>query len=118
MRIIFFFLFNILFSNSIQIINSSFENNSIGWNNISIDSSEYFSPLDQKKYARLETGSDYTYQITDHTIQNSTNYTLSFWARSINQSGDDSETILEIEIFSDSGSFSSSSIYLNSVIIC
>ena len=39
-----------LFSNSIQIINSSFENNSIGWNNISIDSSEYFSPLDQKKY--------------------------------------------------------------------
>ena len=113
MRIIFFFLFNILFSNSIQIINSSFENNSIGWNNISIDSSEYFSPLDQKKYARLETGSDYTYQITDHIIQNSTNYTLSFWARSINQSGDNSETILEIEIFSGSGSFSSSSIYLN-----
>ena len=38
---------------------------------------------------------------------------MSFWARSINQSGDDSETILEIEIFSDSGSFSASSIYLN-----
>ncbi|MEM7532498.1 MAG: hypothetical protein AAF639_09995, partial [Chloroflexota bacterium] len=79
--------------------NSSFEDNTDGWDNLTVGDSEYFAPVDGNAYAIIAGDSAPTIQETDYIITAGEVYTLTVWARSINERKNTAMTTAEAQFY-------------------
>ncbi len=110
-------------SAQIKIINPGFENSSIdsrvtnwndipGWNcrsdlNSGVVKNEFYAPVEGDWIAFQKGPGDYIYQQTGFTILPGNIYTLKFWARSINEAGNNDLTVAEARFYSGTTTISS-----------
>jgi hypothetical protein len=97
----------------VDIINPGFESRVKGWENITVDNSEFYAPVEGDWYAVQKNDGSKTYQKTGHVIKRGEKYTFKLWARSINPAGDSAKTIAEISMFFDSTTIVSAEKYVN-----
>ena len=86
----------------VDIINSGFESGVKGWENITVDNSEFYAPVEGDWYAVQKNDGSKTYQRTGRVIKRGETYTVKLWARSINPAGDSAKTIAEISMLFNS----------------
>jgi hypothetical protein len=93
------FLASAVLAGPITVVNPSFESGATGWTNATVDNSEFYAPVDGTYYATSAGGSNYTSQLTSHTIEAGQTYTLTVWARSLNAEGNDAATTAEARCY-------------------
>ncbi|MHC4690451.1 MAG: GLUG motif-containing protein, partial [Planctomycetota bacterium] len=91
----------------IPLTNPSFESGATGWSNITVDNSEFYSPVDGEYYSTRSGGSGYTSQLTNHTIAAAETLTLTVWARSTNSIGNTNPTTVEVKLYYDANEITS-----------
>ena len=100
-------------SDTITLVNPSFESGSTGWSGATTDNSEYYAAPDGIRYATCSGGSGYTTQLTGHTIEAGETFTLTVWARSINDRGVTADTNAEVRLFYGSTTITSTTQNVN-----
>ena len=63
-----------------KILSSGFEAGAAGWENLVVDSSEYFSPVEGESYATAVGGEKATHQKTGIVVASGHTYTVTVWS--------------------------------------